>query len=184
MAKSERNRILKLASRGELPNRIDDSTDLDLEVIAQLCRDGLLQGIDVSTLAGKAFLNLSITQAGIDIIAKSKSKVTYTLTHFALPVLAAIVAGLVLNWLLSKENNRVVSCSYVSIKALGWNSGHKTNFCIANGYPQGNFNWGNYKNGGICMAGDAEICKASVKGMLPNTHYCEPEGNRTICYEK
>ncbi len=75
-------------------------------------------------------------------------------------------------------------CTYVSIRSLGWRSGHKTNFCKANGYPQGNFNQGDYKNGGICMAGDASICKASVLGQLSTAYYCQPEANRTVCYEK
>ena len=75
------------------------------------------------------------------------------------------------------------TCSFVSIKALGWTTGHKTNFCIANGYEQGNFNQGEYKNGGICMTGsDPDLCRAKVTNTLPEGASCKMIGNRTECY--
>lgn len=75
------------------------------------------------------------------------------------------------------------ACEYIHIKNLGWSSGHKTNFCKANGYEQGNFNQGDYKNGGICLKGpNPQICKAAFTGRLGNEGTCEPQGALTSCY--
>jgi hypothetical protein len=75
-----------------------------------------------------------------------------------------------------------LACRYVSIRALGWRDGHKTNFCKANGYEDGNFNQGEYRNGGICMSGpEPDICKAAILGTLPEEISCEPRGGEVYC---
>jgi hypothetical protein len=80
------------------------------------------------------------------------------------------------------DSEKVLACTYISIKSLGWSEGHKTNFCIANGYPQGNANRGEHSNGGICMSGETKICEASAFEKLQDGYACEIEGNRTACY--
>ena len=81
--------------------------------------------------------------------------------------------------------SKVLACTYTSIKELGWSGGHKTNFCVSNGYREGNSNPrdSDHQNGGICMSGEARICEASAFGSLPKGYACEPEGNRTVCYK-
>lgn len=77
------------------------------------------------------------------------------------------------------------ACSYIDIKKLNWSSGHKTNFCIAAGYEQGNFNQGEYKNGGICMTGPLpDVCRAAYTGGLGPEYMCQSEGSLIKCYKK
>jgi len=49
------------------------------------------------------------------------------------------------------------------IKALGWRSGHKTNFCRAHGYD-GVWNVPNstFSSGGYCYKGDSEACRRKI----------------------
>jgi hypothetical protein len=76
-------------------------------------------------------------------------------------------------------------CAFVSIKALGWKEGHKTNFCKANAYEHGNFNQGEYKNGGICITGtEPSVCRERAYGTAGQGIECKFEGNRTVCYRK
>jgi len=83
----------------------------------------------------------------------------------------------------TEERNPVLVCRLKSIKSMGWKSGDKTRFCIANGYPQGNFNQGDYKNGGICMAGsEPNICMSYVKNSMPNDIECRPVGGEVQCF--
>lgn len=51
-----------------------------------------------------------------------------------------------------------------SIIALGWTSGHKTNYCISKGY-QGVWNRPNssYSSGGFCYKGDDAACKSAIE---------------------
>ncbi len=76
-------------------------------------------------------------------------------------------------------------CSYIEIKKLGWSSSRKSNFCIANGYEQGNFNQGDYKNGGICMKGpEPDVCKAAYTGRIGDNVECRSEGSLVKCFAK
>lgn len=82
---------------------------------------------------------------------------------------------------LKREPEQV--CAFMSIKALGWSGGHKTNFCKANGYEHGNFNQGDYSNGGICITGkEPQVCKDQVTGNLEVEFNCRLEGPRTLCF--
>jgi pimeloyl-ACP methyl ester carboxylesterase len=90
---------------------------------------------------------------------------------------------------LLSENNKPdpdvpdLVCRLISIRTLGWRSGHKTRFCIANGYPAGNFNQGSYKNGGICMDGiEPSVCQAHVTGSLPEGVSCSAAGQEVHCF--
>jgi hypothetical protein len=95
-------------------------------------------------------------------------------------------AGQLEVWLPKAHLSSEPVCTFVSIKALGWNSGHKTNFCKANGYPDGNFNPGEkYSEGGICMVGpEPDVCKAQAQGIIDKSTRCTLEGNRTVCYRQ
>jgi hypothetical protein len=101
------------------------------------------------------------------------------------PSSAAIIGG---GWALflhyePKASPPDPACTYISIRALGWTEGHKTNFCKANGYPEGNFNQDDYGNGGICMRGpEPEICKSSVLGTQGKEIYCKANGSVIACY--
>jgi hypothetical protein len=78
-----------------------------------------------------------------------------------------------------------LACSFVPIKAIGWRSGHKTNYCKNYGYEHGNFNQGDYRNGGICMSGpEPEVCKAKVTNTLKPEYACELDGIKTTCLKR
>jgi hypothetical protein len=51
----------------------------------------------------------------------------------------------------------------VSIRELGWRSGHKTNFCKAHGYAGVHNPFGDYSLGGYCYSGDLDTCMAEVQ---------------------
>ncbi len=76
-------------------------------------------------------------------------------------------------------------CAFAPIKALGWSSGHKTNYCKFQGYEHGNFNQGAYSNGGICMTGALpEVCKSKVTNVLEAQYFCTTEGIKTKCFRR
>ena len=52
------------------------------------------------------------------------------------------------------------------IQSLGWRSGHKTNFCISRGFSGVHNPFGNYKSGGFCFKGEAEICISEIAKRL------------------
>jgi hypothetical protein len=58
---------------------------------------------------------------------------------------------------------------YVPIKQLGWSTGHKSNYCRARGWDAGNFNppGNEYKDGGYCMKGDADVCREAIEAGIP-----------------
>lgn len=88
------------------------------------------------------------------------------------------------SWIEQSFEEPSLVCRLVSIRALGWKSGHKTNFCKANGYPQGNFNQGDYRNGGICMAGpQPEVCRGYAVGKVPPGVQCRSVRNEVHCYQ-
>lgn len=65
-----------------------------------------------------------------------------------------------------------LACAFVPIRGLGWRSGHKTNYCKNYGYEQGNFNQGDYQNGGICMSGpEPDVCRDFVTNRLDSSKY-------------
>lgn len=75
-----------------------------------------------------------------------------------------------------------LACAFVPIKSIGWRSGNKTNYCTFHGYEQGNFNQGDYSNGGICMTGpEPQVCKDKVTNRLGPNYECTTSGNRTTC---
>ena len=45
-----------------------------------------------------------------------------------------------------------------SLKALGWSSGHKTNFCKARGFDDVYNPYGVYSAGGFCFKGPSNVC--------------------------
>lgn len=58
-------------------------------------------------------------------------------------------------------------CEIVSIRKLGWSSGHKTNFCLGKGFD-GVWNKPNssYDSGGFCYKGDtAAVCRQQIESM-------------------
>ncbi len=74
-------------------------------------------------------------------------------------------------------------CSYIDIKSMGWNGGHKTDFCKSAGYEGGNFNIGEYRDGGICLKGpEPDVCKVASMGRLPPRINCRQNGGLTSCY--
>lgn len=50
----------------------------------------------------------------------------------------------------------------VSIRELGWRSGHKSRFCQANGYQDVHNPFGDYSAGGFCYSGSLNACMAKV----------------------
>ena len=83
---------------------------------------------------------------------------------------------------LSVDPESEFACRYMSIRALGWRSGHKTDFCKANGYEHGNFNWGEYKNGGICASGpEPDVCRAAINPALQSSVSCVPQDGQVFC---
>ncbi len=78
-----------------------------------------------------------------------------------------------------------LACSFVPIKAIGWHSGHKTNYCKNYGYEMGNFNQGEYSNGGICMSGpEPNVCQDKVTNKLDPKYDCTTEGILTKCVHR
>jgi hypothetical protein len=51
----------------------------------------------------------------------------------------------------------------VSIRELGWRSGHKTKFCKAHGFAGVHNPFGDYSQGGYCYSGDLDTCMAQVQ---------------------
>jgi len=85
----------------------------------------------------------------------------------------------------SNPTNPEPVCAYIAIRALGWEHGHKTNFCRAAGYEVGNFNQGEYSNGGICLTGpNPEICREKVQNRSPAGYVCKTDGLITSCFEQ
>lgn len=51
----------------------------------------------------------------------------------------------------------------VSIRSLGWRSGHKTRFCQGHGFESVHNPFGDYSAGGFCYSGDLDACMAKVQ---------------------
>lgn len=70
----EHERILDLAARDKLPERIDSASCPSPDVAQELIDAGYLKAIDASSNAGVAFLNPKITLAGREYLAQLREK--------------------------------------------------------------------------------------------------------------
>lgn len=50
-----------------------------------------------------------------------------------------------------------------SIRSLGWRSGHKTKFCMRQGFDGVHNPYGDYGAGGFCFKGDSKACIAEIQ---------------------
>lgn len=69
------------------------------------------------------------------------------------------------------------NCTLSDIKDLGWEHGHKTNYCIRLGYDgliaAGYWGW-DYEDGGYCYKGNGAICKARALEQIQSYHVTAP----------
>ncbi len=67
-------RILELAAKGSLPEKIDSTSDLPIEVVQELVDAGHLKAIDASSLDGIAYIKPKITLAGREYLSELTSR--------------------------------------------------------------------------------------------------------------
>ncbi len=68
----EHLRILELASRGALPDSIDESSELSIEIVRELIEEGYLSAIDASSFDGKVYIEPRITLSGREYLRQLK----------------------------------------------------------------------------------------------------------------
>lgn len=67
-------KILKLAAEGNLSNRIDETSDLPIDIVTELIEAGYLKAIDASSHGGTAYLETKITLAGREYFNELESQ--------------------------------------------------------------------------------------------------------------
>lgn len=110
MATEEHRRILEAAAEGQLPYEISESSEFPVAVVKELVLAGYLEAADASSDDGDAYLEPRITLAGREylkhLVSKDEEKfqnspgqVSRHVFGWIFTVLGAVVAGLILYWL-------------------------------------------------------------------------------------
>lgn len=60
----EHRRILEIASRGSLPESLNEASDLPIQVVRELIEAGYMTAIDASSFDGTEYLDPRITMRG------------------------------------------------------------------------------------------------------------------------
>jgi hypothetical protein len=71
----EHRHILELAARKELPEQIDEQSEISVEVLRELIEAGYLKAIDTSSFDGEAYIGPKITLPGREYLRKLQSDV-------------------------------------------------------------------------------------------------------------
>src|SRR5690606_28532470 len=61
---AEHRKILELAAKDELPNRIDSDSELSVKAFSELYEQGLVDGADATSMDGPQYLEPRITMRG------------------------------------------------------------------------------------------------------------------------
>jgi len=72
----EYHRILDLASKGALPDRIDENSEIPIPIIRELVQANYLTAIDASSFDGTAYLNPQITVSGREQLHQYQSEIS------------------------------------------------------------------------------------------------------------
>lgn len=70
----EHTRILKLAEKNELPELLDETSELSVSIVSELIDAGYLKAIDATSFGGVAFLQTKITLSGREYLNLLKNK--------------------------------------------------------------------------------------------------------------
>lgn len=68
-------KILELAAEKKLPEQIDETSELPVEIVAELIEAGYLKAIDASSFDGTAYFQSKITLLGREYLNELKSKI-------------------------------------------------------------------------------------------------------------
>lgn len=110
MATEEHSRILQAAAEGRLPGEISESSEYPVAIVKELVSAGYLEAADASSDDGETYLEPRITQSGREYLQRLRSEdhkaspnapaqVSKNLAGWVFTVLGAVVAGLILYWL-------------------------------------------------------------------------------------
>ena len=115
MSDNEIIKILELAEKGELPNRIsnkdkDNPPTVQIEILKELCEIGFLDSIDMTSNDGIEYSGLKINIAGREYLKKLKAQQFNAspqglLQKFGIRLLdwtGGIIVGLIIAWVSSK----------------------------------------------------------------------------------
>jgi hypothetical protein len=106
--------ILAKAAAKQLPDPLDDSSDVSVEAVKELVEAGYLKAIDASSMDGDAFLEPRITAAGREYLARLERetkdnslvakglRVTTPVAKWVWSIVTAVLIGLILFWLTGK----------------------------------------------------------------------------------
>jgi len=103
---SEHREILEMSVSGELPDRIDEDSDVSAEAVRDLVKDGYLEAADACSKDGLEFLDPKITILGREYLndlnqRAYEASASGKLSRFGLRALdwgLGIVAGLIIAW--------------------------------------------------------------------------------------
>lgn len=74
----EHRSILLAAEAGQLPNTVDESSDINMDVFEELIQSGLIDGADACSDDGRCYLDPKITLVGREYLENlSKNKVSW-----------------------------------------------------------------------------------------------------------
>ena len=68
----EHLKILKLAAKNQLPEKLDENSELPIEIISELIDAGYINAIDATTLAGPAYLHCNFNDSLYECIFKTQ----------------------------------------------------------------------------------------------------------------
>lgn len=97
--------VLELAAAGRLPNSIDDTSNVSVEVVLELYEAGYLEAIDSSHLTGRKLERARITLAGREYLEHLRSQVAnqsmpasirrgvWKIVAWIAGILGAVIAG-------------------------------------------------------------------------------------------
>jgi len=71
---SQHMKLLEMAANKALPDKIDEETDIPLDIVRELVEAGYLKAIDASSFDGEAFLSPRITLQGREYLEDLKSE--------------------------------------------------------------------------------------------------------------
>lgn len=71
---SQHMKLLEMAANKSLPDKIDEETDIPLDIVRELVEAGYLKAIDASSFAGDAFLSPKITFQGREYLENLRSE--------------------------------------------------------------------------------------------------------------
>jgi hypothetical protein len=98
MRTSKHIHILRLAAKGELPERIGEDSSIDIGVVRELHEAGLIKAIDTSSLSGRGYKKPRITVEGRARLKEVRWRRLKWLAGIAVAVATVLIIAAVERW--------------------------------------------------------------------------------------